>query len=79
MDPFFADPNAYSLIPLIYSAGPDESTNDPNDGSFAGYGLQDVAVSLNALCDPVGGKLNGTPKTDGSARDNISNHDLTRK
>lgn len=31
----------YGLIPLIYSPGPDESTNDPNTGGAMGYGLQD--------------------------------------
>jgi hypothetical protein len=79
MDPAGADRSAYALIPLVYSAGPDEATNDPNSGGMSGYGLETADVGLTALCTPVGGTLNGTPKTDGSASDNVSNHDLTRK
>jgi prepilin-type N-terminal cleavage/methylation domain-containing protein len=80
MDPLRIDTNAYALTPLIYSPGPDEATNDPDDSSSDGYGLEDVdPPSMNSLCDPVGNLLNGTPMTSGAARDNITNHDLTKK
>jgi hypothetical protein len=79
MDPLRCDVNAYALTPLIYSPGRDESTNDPNDSSSDGYGLEAVSVSVTGLCDPVSNKLNGMPKSSGTAADNITNHDLTKK
>jgi hypothetical protein len=79
MDPLRCDVNAYALTPLIYSPGWDESTNDPNDSSSDGYGLEAVSVSVTGLCDPVTNKLNGMPKSSGTALDNITNHDLTKK
>ena len=36
----------YGLIPLIYSPGPDEATNDPNTGGESGYGLQSSSAAV---------------------------------
>ena len=75
-----------SLIPLIFSPGPDESTNDPQ-GSLAGYGLYfkqtpwitaDYATAL--LTTKQGTPLAGTPDSTTQAyRDNISNHDFLKR
>lgn len=76
LDPMQKDPLGFSLIPLIYSPGPDESLNDPNsvDSSTRdglGYGLVGVdriqgwkQQSLEAICrqtDPSGEVLIGSP------------------
>ena len=79
MDPMRIDPNAYALVPLIYSPGPDEATNDPDSGTNSGYGLENVAVDIMATCNVVSGVLNGTPKAGVAYRDNITNHDLSKK
>jgi prepilin-type N-terminal cleavage/methylation domain-containing protein len=79
MDPMRIDPAAYALVPLIYSPGPDEATNDPDNGATSGYGLENVAVDIMATCNVVSGVLNGTPKAGEAYRDNITNHDLSKK
>jgi len=78
-DPLRLDVSAYALVPLIYSPGPDESSNDPDSGTANGYGLENVSVDIMATCNVIGGVLNGTPKSGGAYRDNITNHDLSRK
>lgn len=92
LDPMQKDPNGFSLIPLIYSPGPDESLNDPNSGdSSSGYGLvgldQDQGwnqQSLDSICsqmDSEGKGLIGSPDPSNplAHRDNITNHDLLKK
>lgn len=76
------DPHAYPLFPLIYSAGPDEATNDPLSGPD-GYGLITAASgwpnsALPSICtfDPDGNGLVGEPKPGDAYLDNITNHDL---
>lgn len=73
------DPAAYALVPLIYSPGPDEAATDPDSGTTSGYGLENEAVDITATCNVVGGVLNGTPKAGAAYRDNITNHDLSKK
>ncbi len=74
----------YGLTPLIFSAGPDESTNDPNSGS-SGYGIQTygpwlkVTWSSDLLTTRQGSPLVGTRTPDNAAADNITNHDLISK
>ena len=85
LDPMRVDPASYALVPLIYSPGPDEATNDPNpdpgSNASSGYGLENVPVDIIATCnvDAAKGVLNGTPKAGGAYRDNITNHDLSKK
>jgi len=80
-----ADPNGFALFPLIYSAGPDESTNDPNSTGPSGYGLITAAngwpnPSLVSPCtfNPGGTGLVGAPDPANASayRDNIFSHDL---
>lgn len=85
-DPWGCDPNGFALVPLVYSAGPDEAGNDPLAGSERGvdfgYGLTRVSdqpwheKSLGNVSDLV---YVGAPETfDSTAhRDNITNHDLS--
>ena len=79
------DPSAFALFPLIYSAGPDESTNDPNGSGASGYGLITAAsgwpnASLASPCtfNPGGTGLVGAPDPSNptACRDNIFSHDL---
>jgi hypothetical protein len=73
----------YGLIPLIYSPGTDESTNDPLAGS-SGYGLSGGPADgwvKNApiLTTRLGSSPAGTPTDPVAVRDNITNHDLMSK
>jgi prepilin-type N-terminal cleavage/methylation domain-containing protein len=79
------DPSAFALFPLIYSAGPDESTNDPNSTGPSGYGLITAASGWNAagLAHPCTFNPGGTglvgapdPSNPSAYRDNIFSHDL---
>lgn len=79
------DNTAFALFPLIYSAGPDESTNDPNSAGPSGYGLITTAngwpnASLGTPCtfNPGGSGLVGAPDPANASayRDNIFSHDL---
>jgi prepilin-type N-terminal cleavage/methylation domain-containing protein len=78
------DAAAFAMFPLIYSAGPDGSTNDPNGGGANGYGLIPALggwpdSSLNSPCDlPPGTTPIGSPDPDNASayRDNIFSHDL---
>jgi prepilin-type N-terminal cleavage/methylation domain-containing protein len=79
------DPSAFALFPLIYSAGPDESTNDPNSTGPSGYGLITAASGWNAagLAHPCTFAPGGTglvgapdPSNPTAYRDNIFSHDL---
>jgi hypothetical protein len=85
MDITEADPSAFALFPLIYSAGPDESTNDPNSTGPSGYGLITAASGWNAagLAHPCTFAPGGTglvgapdPSNPTAFRDNIFSHDL---
>ena len=85
LDPARTDQNAYALVPLIYSAGPDGALGTTLDVD-TGYGLQtlsggwlaNAATLLPSLCDgpaaTVGASLAGD-----EALDNITNHDLIKK
>lgn len=83
MDIAEIDPNAFALFPLIYSAGPDESTNDPNGSGPSGYGLRTAVngwsnANLASPCDPAGMGFVGSPDPSNVSayRDNIFSHDL---
>ena len=95
LDPTGIDPNAYALVPLIYSGGPDGALGTPSDYT-TGYGLQQMTAAgvdgmawlsssrnLLDLCgtaNEVNGKPVGAPLfNDTSYLDNITNHDLTKK
>jgi prepilin-type N-terminal cleavage/methylation domain-containing protein len=74
----------YGLTPLIFSAGPDESTNDPTSGGN-GYGIKTYGPWLKAtwsndlLTTRQGSPFPGTRTTDDADKDNITNHDLIAK
>ena len=88
LDPYGADATAFALVPLIFSPGPDEATNDPMSGP-SGYGLlsraengwpdASLATSGTTPCtyNPDGKGLIGAPDpgNPGAYRDNISNFD----
>jgi len=92
LDPNNVDTKAFALFPLIFSAGPDESLNDPLSGSNSGYGLVSVAelgwpdaalgnTNGNSPCTykpPGKSVVVGTPDPSNphAYRDNITNHDL---
>jgi prepilin-type N-terminal cleavage/methylation domain-containing protein len=67
------------LLPLIYSAGPDEATNDSLSGPD-GYGLQRPSGARSAPYDftefPTVGAPRTEPENANAYRDNITNHDL---
>ena len=47
LDPLGFDATAFALLPLVFSPGPDEAVNDPNDPSpsaASGYGLLSLAT-----------------------------------
>lgn len=80
-----ADPNAFALYPLIFSAGPDEALNDPNSSGASGYGLLRADTGwpdaqLPDICrfNPDNKGLVGAPDPDNpnAYRDNITNHQL---
>jgi len=80
-----ADATAFAMFPLIYSAGPDESTNDPSSSGPNGYGLITAAngwpdASLASPCtfNPGGTGLVGVPDPSNASAylDNIFSHDL---
>jgi prepilin-type N-terminal cleavage/methylation domain-containing protein len=85
----------YGLIPLIYSPGPDEASNDPMSGA-SGYGIVTSRAAVNGTDAPdnwmrdgwlVNTDLSttrvGLPMAghakDSTASDNITNHDLLKK
>lgn len=83
MDVGETDNTAFALFPLIYSAGPDESTNDPNSTGPSGYGLRTAVngwsnANLVSPCDPAGMGFVGEPDPANTSayRDNIFSHDL---
>jgi len=63
-DPFNADPKAYRLVPLIYSAGPDGKAGIINENGFAYKDSPDPYSSprIGEISDPT------------AAADNIDNH-----
>ena len=87
--PDFVDP---ALVPLIYSAGPDEATNDPL-GTESGYGIRPTNLSWTTelTADPANVSswkwstfslmsltdIPGTILNPSAAADNITNHDLS--
>jgi prepilin-type N-terminal cleavage/methylation domain-containing protein len=86
-DPMRREPAAFALVPLIYSAGPDESRNDPLTSAASGYGLARIsewnAIDMAAIFAAV----NGDGQRPGASEvsnpraylDNITNHDLNTK
>lgn len=85
----------YGLIPLIYSPGPDESSNDPMSGN-SGYGIVTSRAAVKGTVAPEnwmrdGWRMNtdlsttrvGLPMAghakDDTASDNVTNHDLLKK
>jgi prepilin-type N-terminal cleavage/methylation domain-containing protein len=76
----------WALTPLIFSAGPDEASNDPL-GTDSGYGvnLQKtwLGSSVSATYGNVGttctGNAQGTITNSTAFGDDITNHDLTKK
>ena len=90
MDPLRQDSTAFALVPLIFSAGPDESTNAPDDSAADGYGLARVLSwsalnlsDLSKICDiyNADNQKPGAPKVGNTSayQDNITNHDLLKK
>lgn len=83
------DPTSYALIPLIFSAGPDEATNNALGGKD-GYGILDVGTSGWPTAVVTGTTAGQSPTTHPSTasvgapnpanptayKDNITNHDL---
>jgi prepilin-type N-terminal cleavage/methylation domain-containing protein len=67
------------LTPLIYSAGPDEASNDTLNGPD-GYGIQRPGSARSSPYSPFQFGTVGAPRTDSSTpdayRDNITNHDI---
>ena len=87
MDPMKVT-NDYGLTPLIFSPGPDESSNDPLTSGGPTYGgLQSSATAvpggwmagLPIVSVLVGSSLAGVPIDATAARDDITNHDLIKK
>lgn len=85
IDAFEVDSTAFAMFPLIYSAGPDESTNDTGGGTPVGYGLiespngwPDSALGSPCTFSRFGAGLVGAPDPENSSayRDNIFSHDL---
>lgn len=72
-----ADPNAFALYPVIYSAGPDGATGEP--GSYgltvAEDGWPNTALPNICQFKPAGANLVGE-QTSQTYRDNITNHIL---
>jgi prepilin-type N-terminal cleavage/methylation domain-containing protein len=85
LDPSRVDANAYALVPLIYSAGPDGALDSPDAFSGTtmltpGYGLLPPALpNMADLCGFSGTAPNGSPDTTAAYADNITNHDLNRR
>ena len=85
LDPWNLDPTGFALIPLIFSAGPYESTNDPLSTAASGYGLARLASGwagedLSDICGTTttGGAVGGPDAANPTAfQDNITNHDLS--
>jgi prepilin-type N-terminal cleavage/methylation domain-containing protein len=77
----FAASSDWAMVPLIYSAGPDEALNDPL-GTVSGYGrrnpgpswLRTLPISTTCQGNDIGGVTNAS-----SASDNITNYDLLKK
>lgn len=82
-----ADSAGFAMYPLIYSAGADESTNDPNAAGPNGYGMVTAVTgwsnaSLSSPCvfsdgTSLIGAPDPTPANANAYRDNIFSHDLT--
>jgi prepilin-type N-terminal cleavage/methylation domain-containing protein len=74
------DPNAYALVPLIYSSGPDGATREA--GMYGLVVAEDgwTNASLNNICSykPKGSKVVGADSSQ-TYRDNITNHQLLVK
>jgi prepilin-type N-terminal cleavage/methylation domain-containing protein len=76
----------WALTPLIFSAGPDEATNDPL-GTDSGYGLNlqktwlgsTLAASYANVGSICSGNTQGSITSSTAFSDNITNHDLTKK
>ncbi len=85
LDPWKRDTGSYALVPLIFSAGPDEALNDPLSTAASGYGLARLTGGwsgrvLSTICDATttGGPVGAPDSTNPTAYlDNITNHDLS--
>lgn len=79
-DPMRIEPAAFSMVPLIYSAGPDGGGTDGYGlvrvQSWSGSDMATVFAVLGASSQRPGAPSSSAP-TD--YRDNITNHDLTTK
>ena len=81
------DTSAFAMFPLIYSAGPDESSNDPNGSGPSGYGMITAAhgwtnASLATPCtfgDGTSLIAAPDPANASASRDNIFSHTLIGK
>jgi prepilin-type N-terminal cleavage/methylation domain-containing protein len=76
----------FGLVPLLFSPGPDEATNDPLNTQTSGYGLtpgQAVIgkslLSLRTAMEFLPGSLSDSSDAATAVRDNITNHDLLKK
>jgi prepilin-type N-terminal cleavage/methylation domain-containing protein len=84
----FAAQSDWAMTPLIYSAGPDEATNDPF-GAASGYGLFNpgpswlASLPIASTCqqNPAWPVSNGAvnPANPAAVSDNITNYDLLTK
>jgi len=92
LDPLNTDSTAYALVPLVYSAGPDETyglitmSGTTGSGNKAGWAFLNLAsiCSLSvtgATVSSWNGQQAGVadPSNPTAYRDNITNHDLMKK
>jgi len=92
LDPLNTDSTAYALVPLVYSAGPDETyglitmSGTTGSGTKAGW----AQLNLGSICSlsvtgATDSSWNGQqagvadPSNTTAYRDNITNHDLMKK
>lgn len=86
-----SDATAFAMVPLIFSPGPDEASNDPLSSGASGYGVvlsgtagwpTSAITGITCPSTPTtyqfSGGLAGSPDPDNpnAYRDNITNHDL---
>jgi prepilin-type N-terminal cleavage/methylation domain-containing protein len=92
LDPLHTDPTAYALVPLVYSPGADEVYGLITMSGTTGSGPKSgwAHLSLGGICAlPVSGATDSSwngkrageidPSKPTAYRDNIANHDLSKK
>jgi prepilin-type N-terminal cleavage/methylation domain-containing protein len=92
LDPLNTDPSAFALVPMIYSAGPDNAygivtmSGTTASGTVRGWAqlnlasICSLAVSGATVADWNGRQAGvADPTAPTAATDNITNHDLSRK